>query len=261
VINDEEVDETSDESDGSSRMSFLDHLEELRKRIIYSVYGIIAGCCVSFWFAVPLTHYLERYLTAFGGKLIYTELTGGFMFYFKVGGTAGLLLATPVLLFQMWMFIAPGLYQKEKKVVLPFVLSASTLFALGVSFAHFVAVPSMLKFFASFSNEFVDMRPNISDAFDFYVKMVIAFGLVFQMPILVFFLARFGIVTAGFLWKHFRYAILIIFIIAAIATPTPDPVNQTIFAMPMILLYLLSILVAWMFQKKKKKDDEDDGDE
>jgi len=239
-------------------MSFLEHLEELRKRIIYSLYGVIAGCMVSFWFAIPLTHYLERYLTVFGGKLLYTELTGGFMFYFKVGGVAGLLLATPIILMQAWLFVAPGLYQKERKVVLPFVASATTLFALGVSFAHFVAIPSMLKFFASFSNEYVDMRPNISDAFDFYVKMVFAFGVVFQMPILVFFLARFGIVTAGFLWKHFRYAILIIFIIAAIATPTPDPVNQTIFALPMLLLYLLSILVAWMFQKRPAKDDDDD---
>ena len=239
-------------------MSFLEHLEELRKRIIYSLYGVIAGCMVSFWFAIPLTHYLERYLTVFGGKLLYTELTGGFMFYFKVGGVAGLLLATPIILMQAWLFVAPGLYQKERKVVLPFVASATTLFALGVSFAHFVAIPSMIKFFASFSNEYVDMRPNISDAFDFYVQMVFAFGIVFQMPILVFFLARFGIVTAGFLWKHFRYAILIIFIIAAIATPTPDPVNQTIFALPMLLLYLLSILVAWMFQKRPAKDDDDD---
>jgi len=239
-------------------MSFLEHLEELRKRIIYSLYGVIAGCVVSFWFAVPLTHYLERYLTAFGGKLLYTQLTGGFMFYFKVGGLAGLLLATPVILMQIWLFVAPGLYQRERKVVFPFVASATILFAAGVSFAHFVAIPSMIKFFASFSNEYVDMRPNISDAFDFYVQMVFAFGIVFQMPILVFFLARFGIVTAGFLWKHFRYAILIIFIIAAIATPTPDPVNQTIFALPMLLLYLLSILVAWMFQKRPAKDDDDD---
>ena len=255
----EDWDESPDDSsDGSARMSFLDHLEELRKRIIYSLYGLIAGCVISFWFAVELTHYLERYLTRFGGKLIYTELTGGFMFYFKVGGLAGLLLATPVILYQMWLFIAPGLYQREKRVVFPFVASATTLFALGVAFAHFVAVPSMLQFFASFSNEWVDMRPNISDAFDFYVKMVLAFGITFQLPILVFFLARFGIVTAGFLWKHFRYAILIIFIVAAIATPTPDPVNQTIFAAPMILLYLLSVLVAWIFQKRKKKDDDED---
>ena len=241
-------------------MSFLDHLEELRKRIIYSVYGIIAGCAVAFFFAVPLTHYLEQYLTAFGGKLIYTELMGGFMFFFKVGALSGLLLAMPVVLWQLWMFIAPGLYARERRVVLPFVASTTLLFAAGVAFAHRIAIPSMLRFFASFESANVEMRPNVSGAFDFYVKMVLAFGIVFQMPILVFFLARFGIVTAGFLWKHFRYAILIIFIVAAIATPTADPVNQTIFAAPMIVLYLISIGVAKIFQKRKKKDDADDDD-
>lgn len=238
-------------------MSFLDHLEELRKRIIYSLYGILAGCAVAFFFAVQLTHYLEKYLTSFGGKLQYTELMGGFMFYFKVGALAGVLLAAPVVFLQIWFFIAPGLYEKERRMVLPFVGSSTALFASGVAFAHFVAIPSMLKFFASFESPYIDMRPNISEAFDFYVKMILAFGVVFQMPILVFFLARFGLVTAGFLWKHFRYAILIIFIIAAIATPSSDPVNQTIFAAPMIVLYLISIGVAWLFQKKRKKADDD----
>lgn len=239
-------------------MSFLEHLEELRKRIIYSVYGILGGCGIAFFFAEPLTHYLERYLTSqFGGRLQYTELMGGFMFYFKVGAFSGLVLAMPVVLLQLWLFVAPGLYQRERKVVIPFVASASLLFGAGVAFAHFVAIPSMLVFFSKFQNAWVEMRPNISTAFDFYLQMVLAFGVVFQMPILVFFLARFGIVTAGFLWKHFRYAILIIFIIAAVATPSADPVNQAIFAAPMIVLYLISIGVAWMFQKKRKNDDDE----
>jgi sec-independent protein translocase protein TatC len=254
-------DESLEESDGSSRMSFLDHLEELRKRLIYSVYAIIGACAVSFFFAQPLTNYLQKYLTSHGGKLIYTDFTGGFFFVFKVGALSGLLLAMPVVLWQFWMFIAPGLYQREKKVVFPFVISASSLFAAGVSFAHFVAIPSMLAFFAGFESPYIDMRPNAADAFEFYVLMVLAFGVVFQMPILVYFLARFGIVTAGFMWKHFRYAILIIFIISAVATPSTDPVNQTIFAAPMIVLYLISIGVAWLFQKKKKQlGDGDDTD-
>jgi len=242
-------------------MSFLDHLEELRKRIIYSIYGVLAGCAVSFFFAVRLTHYLEQYLTSFGGELQFTELTGGFMFYFKVGAFSGLVLATPVILYQLWMFVAPGLYQRERRVVLPFVTSASVLFGSGVAFAHFVAIPSMLRFFGSFENEYIKMRPNIAGAFDFYLKMILAFGAVFQMPILVFFLARFGIVTAGFLWKHFRYAVLIIFVIAALATPSADPVNQITFAAPMVVLYFISIGVAKIFQKKKKDvDDEDESD-
>jgi sec-independent protein translocase protein TatC len=257
----EDLDEPSEDVDGSSRMSFLEHLEELRKRIIYSVYAIIAGCAVSFFFAQRLTHYLQQYLTRMGGKLIYTEFTGGFFFYFKVGALAGLILATPIVLWQFWMFVAPGLYQKEKKIVIPFVLSASTLFGSGVAFAHFVAIPSMLKFFGTFENDYIRMMVNAGEAFSFYVLMVLAFGLVFQMPILVYFLARFGIVTARFMWKNFRYAILIIFIIAAVATPSADPVNQTIFAAPMIVLYLISIVVAKVFQKRPPKDDDDDKDE
>lgn len=259
-MSNDEFDESTDDSDGSTRMSFLEHLEELRKRLIYSLYAILAACALSFTFAQRLTNYLQRYLTSHGGKLIYTDFTGGFFFVFKVGALSGLILAMPVVLWQFWMFIAPGLYQREKKVVLPFVLSASTLFGAGVSFAHFVAIPSMLTFFAGFESPYIDMRPNAADAFEFYVLMVLAFGAVFQMPILVFFLARFGIVTAGFMWKHFRYAILIIFIIAAIATPSADPVNQTIFAAPMIVLYLISIGVAWVFQKKRKKPGDEDDD-
>jgi sec-independent protein translocase protein TatC len=256
---DDELDE-SEGAHGTSRMSFLEHLEELRKRILYSVYALLVGCGIAFFFAVDLTHYLEAYLTAMGGKLQYTELMGGFMFYFKVGAFAGLLLSAPVIFLQLWLFIAPGLYQRERRVVIPFVASSTALFASGVYFAHRFAIPSMLKFFASFENQFVDMRPNISSTFDFYVKMILAFGLVFQMPILVFFLARFGIVTARFMWKHFRYAVLIIFIIAAVATPSSDPVNQAMFAAPMIVLYLISIVVAWVFQKRRKKGDADDAD-
>ena len=246
-----------DDSGDGSRMSFLEHLEELRKRIIYAVYGILAGCAVAFFFAQKLTHYLQKYLTQMGGKLIYTEFTGGFFFYFKVGALMGLIIAMPVVLWQLWMFVAPGLYQREKKIVIPFVLSASALFGAGVAFAHFVAIPSMLKFFAQFENEYFSMMVNAGEAFSFYVLMVLAFGIVFQMPILVFFLARFGVVTAGFMWRHFRYAILIIFVIAAVATPSADPVNQTIFAAPMIVLYLISIVVAWAVQKKKPADDPD----
>jgi sec-independent protein translocase protein TatC len=255
----DEVDvDDAEGTEGSSRMSFLEHLEELRKRILYSVYALLVGCGIAFFFAVDLTHYLQGYLTAMGGKLQYTELMGGFMFYFKVGAFAGLLLSAPVIFLQLWLFVAPGLYQRERRVVVPFVASSTALFASGVYFAHRFAIPSMLKFFASFENQFVDMRPNISSTFDFYVKMILAFGLVFQMPILVFFLARFGIVTARFMWKHFRYAVLIIFVVAAIATPSADPVNQAMFAAPMVVLYLISIVVAWVFQKRTKKGDDDD---
>jgi sec-independent protein translocase protein TatC len=244
------------ESDGTSRMSFLEHLEEFRKRILYSIYALVAGCAVSFFYAERMTLYLQRYITSYGGQLQYTEPMGGFMFYFKVGALSGLLLALPIIFLQLWFFIAPGLYAKEKKIAIPFVASSTVLFATGVWFAHKYAIPSMWTFFGDFESEFITFRPNISDAFSFYVKMILGMGIVFQMPVLVFVLARFGIVTAKFLLKQFRWAVLIIFVLAAVLTPTTDPVSQLMFAAPMTLLYVISIFVAWIFQKRKKDDDD-----
>jgi sec-independent protein translocase protein TatC len=253
-----DADEPDESEDGRSRMSFLEHLEELRKRIIYSLYALIAACCVSFWFVERLNLYMLKYFASFvsgsagGGKLVFNEITEAFMFKLKIGVLVGLLIAIPVILAQVWLFVAPGLYTREKKVVLPFVACASALFLAGAAFGHVVAFPSMMQFFASQSNEYLAMFITISGTFSFYIKMILGLGLVFQMPILVFFLARFGIVTAKFLWDKGRFAILIIFIIAAVITPSPDPVNQCIFAAPMIVLYGISIGVAWLFGKRRK---------
>lgn len=236
-----------------SRMSFLEHLDELRRRILYSLYAVIAGCAVSFWFLDRLYNYMTAYFSSFGGKLIFTGLTDAFVLDMKIGILAGFLIASPFVFSQLWLFIAPGLYTREKKVVLPFVFFATLLFSTGVWFAHRYAFPSMFQFFATFENEHVQFFPTLKEAASFYFKMILGFGIVFQMPILVFFLARFGIVTWKFMAKQFKYAVLIIFIIAAVVTPSGDPVNQTIFAAPMIVLYLISIGVAWIFGKKKPK--------
>jgi sec-independent protein translocase protein TatC len=174
------------------------------------------------------------------------------MFKLKMAVLVGLLIAIPLILAQVWLFVAPGLYTREKKVVLPFVACASVLFLAGAWFGHVVAFPSMMKFFASQSNEYLAMFITIKGTFSFYIKMILGLGLVFQMPILVFFLARFGIVTARFLWDKGKFAILIIFVIAAVITPSPDPVNQCIMAAPMIVLYGISICVAWLFGKRRK---------
>lgn len=254
------ADDEFDATDGSrederSRMSFLEHLEELRKRIIYSLYAVCAGCAVSFWFIDALYYRLIAYFTGLiadqGGKVIMTSMTEGFMFQMTVAIGAGALLASPFVFAQLWFFVAPGLYAREKKVVLPFVFFSTGLFATGVWFAHWLAFPSMFKFFASYGNSYVTFFPSLGEVFSFYIKMLLGFGLVFQMPILVFFLARFGIVTWRFMAKQFKYAILIIFILAAVVTPSGDPINQTIFAAPMIVLYIVSIGVAWMFGKKR----------
>jgi sec-independent protein translocase protein TatC len=237
--------------DAGARMSFLEHLDELRRRIIYSIYALAAACAVTFYFMDRLSLYMQAYFTANGGKLIFTQITEGFMFEFKVAGLAGLVLASPFIFSQFWLFIAPGLYTREKKVVLPFVASATVLFGSGVWFAHVYAFPAMFKFFAGFTTAYLQGLFTIREVFSFYVKMVLGLGLIFELPMLVFFLARFGIVTAKFLVKNAKYAVLIIFIIAAIVTPSPDPVNQCIFAAPMLVLYALSILIAWLFGKKR----------
>jgi sec-independent protein translocase protein TatC len=246
-------DQTADvEEDGRERMTFLEHLEELRKRIIYSLWAIAAAGGVTIWFMDDLNRYMLAYFAHYTGRLLATQLTEGFMFEFKVALLAAVILAAPFVFAQLWLFVAPGLYAREKKVVIPFVASATVLFGGGVWFAHFVAFPTMVKFFAAFTNEFLEVRPTIQLVFSFYLKMVLGLGLIFEMPALVFFLARFGIVTAGFLVKKTKYAILIIFILAAVITPTPDIPTQLAFAAPMLALYAVSIAVAWIFGKKRK---------
>ena len=243
----------TDAADDRSRMSFLDHLDELRKRILYSLYAIIACCLLTFVYWDTLYFFLTNYFHQHGGTLIFSKPMAAFLFNMKVGVLAGLLIASPFVFAQVWLFVAPGLYAKEKKVVIPFVLLATGLFGAGATFAHKVAFPAMWKFFASYEMGVVRFFPTLDDTFSFYVKTILGLGLIFQMPILVFFLARFGVVTAGFLVKKIRYAVLIIFIAAAVITPSGDPVTLIIFAAPMLVLYVVSIGVAWLFGKKRER--------
>jgi sec-independent protein translocase protein TatC len=243
------------ESADGARMSFLDHLDELRRRILYSLYVLIACCAVTFYFWDPLYTYYVGYFGANGGKLIYTQPMAGFMFSLKISALAGLGIASPFIFGQVWLFVAPGLNAKEKKVVIPFVFFSSIFFFLGAYFAHKVAFPSMWTFFASYQTGGLEFLPNLDTTFSFYVKAVLGLGLVFQMPMLVFFLARFGVVTAGMMMRKFKYAVLAIIVIAAIITPSSDPVNLAVFTAPMLALYVLSIGVAWVFGKKRPVED------
>jgi len=245
--------EVRDGAQERSRMGFLDHLDELRRRLLYSVYAIVAGCIPPFFYWERIFTYMAKYFGRYGAKLIYTQPMGAFMFSMQICLLAGVIIASPFVFSQLWLFVAPGLYAKEKRVVIPFVLLSSMLFAAGAAFSHFVAFPSMWQFFASYDGMGgLQFFPTIDDTFGFYVKMILGLGLVFQMPLLVYFLARFGIVSAKFMLKQFRYAILIIVIVAAVITPSADIVNQLIFAAPMVVLYVISIGVAWIFGRKKK---------
>jgi sec-independent protein translocase protein TatC len=161
-------------------------------------------------------------------------------------------LAAPVIMRQVWLFIAPGLYANEKKFAVPFIFLSSIGFIGGAAFSHYLVFPWMWTFFASFSTEYTMFMPKIDAVFSLYMKMILGMGLVFQMPSLVFFLSKLGLVTAGFLWRNTKYAILIMFIVAAVITPSGDMMTQTMMATPMIGLYFISIVIAAVFGKGKR---------
>jgi sec-independent protein translocase protein TatC len=248
--------DTFDEEDDGARMSFLEHLDELRKRLIYSVYSLLAGCVIAFIFVgriqafifVPLRQALGDNDLGF----IFTKGFEPFMLMMKIGALAGLMISSPLIIYQLWLFIAPGLYAHEKRFAVPFVFLCTVFFLAGAAFSHYVAFPWTWAFFKSWENEYMTFLPNIGDAFSIYVKMLLAFGLIFQMPTLVFFLARMQLVTAGFLAKNTKYAVLIIFIIAAVISPGTDVVSQALMAGPMMGLYAISILIAWVVAPRKQ---------
>jgi len=185
--------------------------------------------------------------------MIYTQPGEAFGMYINVALIVGAVIAAPYVMYQVWLFIAPGLYSNEKRMAIPFVVLTTGGFVLGAAFNHYVAFPFMMAFFASFNGTDLAFMPRLEDTFGLYVKMLLGFGIIFQMPAVVFFLAKMRLVTARFLWDKLRYAILVTFIIAAVITPTGDPFNQTIFAAPMIALYLISIVIAWVVGPKRAK--------
>jgi sec-independent protein translocase protein TatC len=235
------------EKPSGGSMPFLEHLDELRKRILRSCVAIGSGTLVAFLFVERIFRFVfapaMRMLPA-GSKLIYTQPGEAFSLYIDLALIAGGLLSAPFVMYQVWMFVAPGLYAKEKKLVVPFVVLTTLGAVAGAAFSHYLLFPSMIVFFGTFSSSDLTFLPRVEDVFDLYVKMLLGMVAVFQIPTIVFFLARMRLVTARFLWRHVKYAILLIFIVAAVLTPSTDPWNQTVFAAPMIVLYLLSIVIA-----------------
>jgi sec-independent protein translocase protein TatC len=248
------VEEHTDELQG---MSFLQHLEELRRRLIWSLVGIAAGFAVAWFYAERIFGWMQRPIVSalerhkLDTQLVYTSPTEPFNIYMKIGLIGGLFLASPWVLYQVWQFISPGLYRKEKGYVLPFMLSTVGLFLAGGAFGYFIVYPAALDFLIGYGMEF---RPMITvDKYtDLFLTVIAGMGAIFEMPILIFFLAIMGVVSAGFLWRNFRYAILIIFIIAAVLTPTTDILNMCIFAAPMMVLYVVSIGLAWLVHPSRR---------
>lgn len=229
-----------------SEMTFFEHLGELRKRILFSVSFIFVFFIASWGFvdhiydflAVPVLSRLPQ-----GKTLVYTSLTEPFMMKVKLAFITGLFISVPFIFYQLWRFIAPALYPKEKRWVFPFVFFTSLFFISGGAFGYYYIFPVACDFFIKMGEGFEAML-TIENYFSLEFRVLIGIALIFELPVLVFLLARLRILTAGFLWKYFKYSIVIIFVIAAIITPTPDMVTQSMFAGPMILLYILSIFIA-----------------
>jgi sec-independent protein translocase protein TatC len=253
---DEEPPEEDDPTEG--RMTFLEHLDELRKRITHAVVALFVGFLIAFAFIERIWTFVFARLTADvpGHKLIFTEPGEAFFLYIKMAAIAGLLISSPYVMWQVWLFIAPGLYQNEKRLAVPFVVFASALFISGAAFSHYLLFPAAWKFFASFSNEFLEFTPRVEPVWSLYVKLLLAMGVVFQLPMLMFVLARFGLVTARFLVKHFKYALLIFFVISAIITPDGSMIPQIIMAGSMTMLYVLGIGVVAVFAKKRVEEND-----
>jgi sec-independent protein translocase protein TatC len=249
---------TDDHSGG--KMSFLEHLDELRKRIIWSLTALIVGTVAAFTYHNEIFDFVMRPMQALlpkGGTLIYTDPTEAFMLHIKLALIAGLILATPVVFTQLWLFIAPGLYAKEKRMTIPFVAMSSVLFVAGAAFSHYVVFPITWQFFVGFTNDILTFMPRVEPAFAIYMRLILALGITFQLPTVVLFLARMGLITPRFMIKNFKYAVMLIVIAAAVLSPDGGGVGLVAMGAPVIVLYILSIGLAWMFGKKKPAEDEE----
>ena len=240
------------------QMTFFEHLAELRKRIINSLYAIGVGAFIGVYlsqkFIAFITQPMVKALKDAGleQKLIYTHPAGYLNMIITLGVYLGVVLASPIVLYQLWLFVAPALYKHERSAVTGFLFSTVFLFLSGIAFGYFVTLPYVLRFLVSFKGPVVPMI-SINEYFDLILMILLGLGLVFELPILIFFLSLFGIVTPKFLWHNFRYAILIIAVVAAIITPTPDAQTMLIFMCPRVLLYFVGIGVSAAVVRKRNK--------
>jgi sec-independent protein translocase protein TatC len=239
-------------------MTFLEHLDELRVRLMHILGALVVGTILCWFFHERIFHFLTQPLrNAYPEvKFIFTGPTEAFMMYMKMSFFVGIFVVAPYILYQLWAFIAPGLYAHEKAYAVPFIMMGSFFFILGGMFGHFILFPPTFKFLYEFAGTDMQFLPKVDEYYSFYAWFLLGLGLVFQIPVVIFVLARIGLVTPKMLLRWWKFAVLAAFIIAAIVTPTADPVNQTLLALPMIGLYLLGVLVAWIFGRARKKPSE-----
>jgi sec-independent protein translocase protein TatC len=238
-------------------MSLVDHLEELRIRIVRSLIAVAIAFSVCWFFVEDMANFLARPLYAVlpeNTRLTFLGVTDPFIIYVKVAALAAVFLAAPALLYQAWRFVAPGLYQREKKRAIPFIVAGTLFFLGGGAFAYYVAFPFAIEFLIGMGQAFQPMI-TVERYFKFQLYVILGLGLMFELPIFIFLLAQMGVVTPRFLMRHFKWAVLLIFVASAFVTPTPDVVNLCLFALPTILLYLLGVAAAALVVKKDDKNE------
>jgi len=237
------------------KLPLTSHLEELRKRLVISLIAAGIGFCACYGISEQIFLLLSAPLIKAlpeGSSFIFTGVTEAFFTYMKLAFFAGIFVASPVIIYQIWAFVAPGLYEKERRSILPFVFLAVVFFVGGTAFAYFIVFPSAFKFFLTYNTQYVKIMPSIGEYLSFSCIFLLGFGVVFELPVFIICLARLGIITHKQLQKSRKIVIIGIFIAAAILTPTPDAVNQLLMAVPMLILYELSIIAVRFFEKKKE---------
>jgi sec-independent protein translocase protein TatC len=242
------------------KLPFSVHLEELRDRLIKCFMAVAVGFVISYFFKEKLFDILVKPLIGVmeqGETLIYTGLPEAFFTLVKVSFLSSLIVTSPVIIYQFWMFVAPGLYTKEKKLLLPIIFLSSFFFIGGSLFGYFVVFPYGFKFFLGFATETIRPLPSMKEYLSFSSKLLLAFGLVFELPLVITFLAKLGIISVDFLKKNRKYAVLLFFVGAAIITP-PDIITQVMMAIPLMGLYEISIIGARIFGKKVTKEFDED---
>ena len=240
------------------KMPFTQHLEELRRRLIICVIAVAIGFSISYFFSEKIFAWLMKPLLDAlpegpDRRLVYTGPVEALLTYLKVSFIGGVALAIPVILFQFWRFVAPGLYEHEQRYLYPVVFLSTLFFAGGVLFGYYVVFPYGFKFFTSFATEYISPMITTREFLSFSTRILLAFGLIFELPLVAMVLARLGLINARFLRRQRKYAVIIVFAVAAILTPTPDVVNQCLMAVPLLVLYEMSVWIAYFFGRKEKE--------
>jgi sec-independent protein translocase protein TatC len=252
---------TTPDDEAAGAMTFFEHLTELRKRIINALYAIGIGAFIGVYVSKYVIDFIIRPIIKalkeahLNAELVYTHPAGYLNTYITLGVYIGIVLASPFVLYQIWLFVAPALYKHERSAVTGFIFSTVFLFLAGIAFGYFITLPYILRFLVSFQGPISSIKPmiTVNEYFDLVLLILLGLGLVFELPILIFFLSLFGIVTPKFLLKNFRYAILIIAIVAAIVTPTPDAMTMLIFMAPMVGLYFIGVAVSAVVTRRREK--------